>query len=55
MEHMKKKQKISLHNNNIDTTKLPNPINKTRVFIMVFIMLPYLKFWAQACPQRMRL
>ena len=30
------------------TTKLPNPIRKTRVLKLVFITIPCLKFWAQS-------
>jgi len=30
------------------STKLPNPIPETRVSKLVFITIPWLKFWAQS-------
>ena len=47
MENVKKPNKKYLITKILITTKLPNPIRKTRVLKLVFITIPCLKFWAQ--------
>jgi len=44
---VKKLNEIIFHNKILISTKLPNPINETRVSKLVFITIPFLKFWAQ--------
>ena len=47
MENVKKPNKKYLITKILISTKLPNPIRKTRVLKLVFITIPCLKFWAQ--------
>ena len=45
---MKKLDKKIFHNKLLVSTKMPNPILETRVSKLVFITIPWLKFWAQS-------
>ncbi len=55
MENVKKPNKKYLITKILITTKLPNPIRKTRVLKLVFITIPCLKFWALVYPIRTKL
>ena len=54
MENVKKPNKKYLITKILITTKLPNPIRKTRVLKLVFITIPCLKFWAQGVRNRIQ-